>query len=137
MARVITKMEPRVRIEKSLPEPVEAAPVPPVPAKPATVLGIGLPKGLALPGIELRRPATDRAVIELLRQSEFDLILVSAKVEDERVWNLMRLVRRHWPSLRWVLFSDDCTDALEILARSLGAICITSDQAIIQELALN
>ena len=133
MARVVTKTVSRTRIEKSLPDSIQNAD--PVPMKKATVLGIGIARALVLDGIEIRRPPTDRAVIELLRQTEFDLMLVSAGADEERVWNLMRLIRRHWPSLRWVLFSEDCTDALEILARSLGAICVTADPKTIQELA--
>jgi hypothetical protein len=150
MSTVTTKIEPRPRVQKSLSVPSPAAGVPaeeagqppiktPVestlPLKPPVVLGIGLPRSLAYSGIEIRRPATERAVIELLRQTEFDLLLVSAKPEEEKVWNLMRLIRRHWPGLRWVLFSDDCTDAQEIQARSLGAVCVTADQQTIEELA--
>ena len=104
-------------------------------SKMPVLLGIGLPRGLVLDGMEIRRPANDRAVVELLRQTDFDLMLVSAAAEEEKVWNLMRLVRRHWPGLRWVLFSEDCTDSLEILARSLGAICVTADRQTIEELA--
>jgi len=127
-------MEPRPPVHKELPESAEA-PTPPPLAKPPVILGIGLPRNLVLTGMEIRRPTGDRAVIELLRQTEFDLMLVAAKLEEARVWALMRLVRSHWPGLRWVLYSDDCTDALEIHARSLGAICVTADERTIEELA--
>ena len=137
MSRLTTKMEPRPRIDKALPEAVEAQSDPiPLP-KPPVVLGIGLPKNFTLNGVELRRPANDRAVIELLRQTEFDLLLVSAAQQDAKVWTLLQLVRRHWPGLRWVLMTEDCTDALEIQARSLGAVCVTADQRTIEELAFS
>jgi DNA-binding NarL/FixJ family response regulator len=137
MAKLTTKMELRARIDKSIPQVSTAKLELPSLQKPPVVLGIGLPRAFALTGIEIRRPANDRAVIELLRQTEFDLLVVSTTQEDEKVWNLLRLVRRHWPALRWVLFSPECTDALEIQARSLGAICVTADCGTIEELANN
>jgi DNA-binding NarL/FixJ family response regulator len=135
MGNLLTKMESRPRIHKTLSAPVEVPIEPIAVVKPPVILGIGLPRSLSYPGMEIRRPANERAAIELLRQTEFDLMLVSAKPEEEKVWNLMRLIRRHWPGLRWVLFSEDCTDAQEIQARSLGAVCVTADQQTIEELA--
>lgn len=138
MGRLTTKMELRPRVDKALSTSPTGASEPSggsALGKPAVILGIGLPRSLSLPGMEIRRPPTERAVIELLRQTQFDLMLVSAKPEEEKVWNLIRLIRRHWPGLRWVLFSEDCTDALEIQARSMGAVCVSADQRTIEELA--
>ncbi len=99
------------------------------------VLSIGLAPSRQFTGIAMTRAATPREVIEMLRIMEFNLLLVSATAEDAPIWNLMGVIQRHWPELRWVLITDECSNEEEILARSLGAASVTSDPRVIAELA--
>jgi hypothetical protein len=104
---------------------------------PATgaVLSIGLSAEREFTGIALTRAVSPREVIEMLRIMEFNLLLVSATAEDASTWNLMGVIQRHWPELRWVLITDDCSNEVEIMARSLGAASVTSDPRVVAELA--
>jgi hypothetical protein len=99
------------------------------------VLSIGLAPSREFSGIAMTRAASPREVIEMLRIMEFNLLLVSATAEDSAIWNLMGVIQRHWPELRWVLITDDCSNQEEIMARSLGAASVTSDPRVIAELA--
>jgi hypothetical protein len=99
------------------------------------VLSIGLAADREFAGVAMTRAVTPREVIEMLRIMEFNLLLVSATAEDGAIWNLMGVVQRHWPELRWVLVTNDCTNQEEIMARSLGAASVTSDPRVITELA--
>jgi hypothetical protein len=99
------------------------------------VLSIGLSAEREFTGIALTRAVSPREVIEMLRIMEFNLLLVSATAEDASTWNLMGVIQRHWPELRWVLITDDCSNEVEIMARSLGAASVTSDPRVVAELA--
>ena len=99
------------------------------------VLSIGLSPDCEFTGIALTRAVTPREVIEMLRIMEFNLLLISTGNEDAAIWNLMGVIQRHWPELRWVLVTDDCSNEVEIMARSLGAASVTADPRVIMELA--
>jgi hypothetical protein len=99
------------------------------------VLAIGLPADYVIEGIALTHAAKPRDVIEMLRVLDFSLLLVRAGPNETAIWQMLQAVRRYWPKLRWALLAEDCTDAEEILARSLGAASVTSDPRFIVELA--
>jgi len=102
-----------------------------------SVLSIGLDPEMEFDGIKLTRAASPRDVIEMLRVLDFGLLLVSARAQDTATWKLVDTVRRYWPHLRWALFTDNCSDEEEILARSLGASSVTANPEVVLELASN
>jgi hypothetical protein len=102
-----------------------------------SVLAIGLGVDHVIDGIAITHAAKPRDVIEMLRVLDFTLLIVKAGPEDAAIWQMVQVVRRYWPRLRWALFSDNCSDQDEILARSLGAASVTADQGVILELATN
>jgi len=102
-----------------------------------SVLSIGLDPEIEFEGIKLTRAASPRDVIEMLRVLDFGLLLVTAGAQDTATWKLVDTVRRYWPHLRWALFTENCSDEEEILARSLGASSVTANPEVVLELASN
>jgi hypothetical protein len=102
-----------------------------------SVLAIGLPVDHVIEGIALTHAAKPRDVIEMLRVLDFSLLIVRAGPKDIAIWQMVQVVRRYWPRLRWALLSENCSDQEEILARSLGAASVTADPRVIFELAAN
>lgn len=102
-----------------------------------SVLSLGLAPEIEFEGIKLTRAASTREVIEMLRVLDFSLLLVSATAQDVTTWRAIDTIRRYWPGLRWALFTENCSDEEEILARSLGASSVTANPEVIQELASN
>jgi hypothetical protein len=102
-----------------------------------SVLAIGLNGDHLIEGIALTHAAKPRDVIEMLRVLDFSLLLVRAGPKDVAIWQMIQVVRRYWPRLRWALLSENCSDQEEILARSLGAASVTADPQVIVELAGN
>lgn len=99
------------------------------------VLGIGLPAIGSLEGVALLNADSPRAIIEMLRVLDFQVLLVGTTACKPAMWQTLAVVRQQWPHVRWILFSDDCSDQEEILARSHGVTAITTDPASIRELA--
>jgi hypothetical protein len=100
------------------------------------VLSIGLSEGQEIAGVAHVAVRQPREVIEMLRVLHFNLLLVGPGAMNSATWNLLDLVHRHWPDLRWVLVpGENCGDREEILARSLGATSVSTDLRVIAELA--
>ncbi|CAN5588179.1 hypothetical protein BH09PLA1_BH09PLA1_21370 [soil metagenome] len=58
--------------------------------------------------------------LEMLRMTEFDLIVTAPRLPDIPIWEMVQSIRSLWPWQKWALVGTDVTAHEEVRARMLG-----------------
>lgn len=95
----------------------------------ASILAVGLGQGFSTvvpPEYAENCASADsaRAAIELLRMLRFDLVVTADQLPDMPVWQFVKRMRAVWPWQKWALASSSLNPRDEIVARTLGVMCI-------------
>jgi hypothetical protein len=100
----------------------------------ASILAVGVDDAQLTPSthslVDVTSVDSATKALELMRLLRFDLLLVGLRVDRPPPWDFVRRMRARWPDQKWLLAANDASEISpvnEIVARSLGATCIASE----------
>jgi hypothetical protein len=95
----------------------------------STALCVNVPRGwrdVLAELFQVHHAESSAEALRALRGVAIDLLVVSARIDDEPFWSFVDRVRRARPTLAWILVGD-ITDADEIRARCLGVLMVLDE----------